>query len=86
MTHYKMVLVDVLDADGEPTGRSVPVDVCYEVVRDSGYGADADGNRGIVTNWIEPTMIEIASGDLAGLTPAQIERVKEDAVSQVERG
>lgn len=38
--------IEVLDADGQGTGREVDVYIDYFVDVDNHYGADADGNRG----------------------------------------
>jgi hypothetical protein len=41
------LLVDVRDAQGDDTGRAVPVRVLYHTEVDPAYGEDADGRRGI---------------------------------------
>jgi hypothetical protein len=38
--------IEVLDADGQGTGREVDVYIDFFVDVDNAYGADADGNRG----------------------------------------
>jgi hypothetical protein len=38
--------IEVLDRDGQGTGREIDVYVEYFVEVDNSYGADADGNRG----------------------------------------
>jgi hypothetical protein len=38
--------IDVLDVNGDYTGRSVTVCLDYHIDVDNAYGADADGNRG----------------------------------------
>lgn len=39
--------IEVLDADGQGTGREVDVYIDFFVDVDNAYGADADGNRGV---------------------------------------
>ena len=52
--------IEVLDADGQGTGREVDVYIDYFVDVDNHYGADADGNRGerLVEYHIEQTYID----------------------------
>ena len=38
--------IDVLDQNGDYTGRSVTVCIDYHIDVDNAYGADADGRRG----------------------------------------
>ena len=41
-----MYPIEVLTAEGEPTGKEVEVYIDFTISVDNAYGADADGNRG----------------------------------------
>lgn len=76
------IIVDVTDEQGEPIGRSVPVDVVYQVTIDSTYGADADGNRGELRKEIEILDHYIAPEHLVALNSDQVEQLLADADRQ----
>ena len=72
-------LVNLLDAEGDETGRAVLVYIEYQVEVDWSYGEDADGQRGerrieytLLRSWIEP-------GDLRTLTDREASQVLADA-------
>lgn len=74
-----VIWVDVLNRDETETGRDVPVAVCYGEHTESEYGADADGNRGVLLierivldHYIDPQFIK-------GLDSWQVERLITDA-------
>jgi hypothetical protein len=73
------IQVDVLNHDETPTGQTVLVELSYEERSISGYGADADGNRGttiverhIIDHYIDPAAVR-------ALDSWQVERLLEDA-------
>jgi hypothetical protein len=82
---HGLVLVDVLDANGYETGRTVGVELWWvtEYYLD---GEDVDGRRG--TPWQDTTILDayINPAAMAGLNSAQVEQVLRDAKGMVERG
>lgn len=70
------LLVDVLDEQGDETGRAVPVRVLYHTEVDPAYGADADGRRGV--RLVEHAIDNIVCLDLT-LTEAERRQVEADA-------
>lgn len=69
--------IDILDSEGNPTGRSVPVEVKYWTEGEMD-GMDADGRRGMWREWIEMEC-HLAPGDAATMDSAQVEQVCEEA-------
>ena len=72
-TGRAVVIVEIEDDEGNPTGRAVPVDVTYAVERYN-YGADADGRRGemrqditVLDTDVDPAMLRIVNPTIAEL-------------------
>jgi hypothetical protein len=79
------ILTDITDEQGDPIGRSVPVDICYRITVDSAYGADADGNRGEMREEVEILGRHIDQAYLLTMTGAQVEQALADADAKVLR-
>lgn len=77
-----VVLINVLDKEGNTTGRTVPVEIEYDLEVDKNYGADADGNRGIPRVVSIPTRIHVP--DEKSLLKEELEQVKADAEAAFE--
>ena len=79
MALSRRLTIDVLDRDGNETGRSVPVDVEYHLEVDSHYGADADGNRGIRMVEYVIDKVEIPEDHKKNLLEEEVKQVIESA-------
>lgn len=73
------LLIDLTDADGHATGKSVPVFIEYVVEVDSDYGADADGHRGEVRTEYSILDHYIETEDLLTMNSGEVERALADA-------
>lgn len=69
---HVVIPVEVTDAQGYETGRSVPVLLDYIIETDQSYGEDADGNRGtvlvsydILDAYLEPDALKDLTADEA---------------------
>lgn len=85
-TDHGVVLVDVLDADGYETGRTVAIECWWVTERDGSYGEDADGNRGVTVETVTVLDLYINPAALAGLNSAQVEQILDNAAKHLERG
>lgn len=74
-----VITVELTDACGYPTGKSVPVWVDYCVEVDKDYGADADGARGSLRVEHSFLTAHIEPEDLKGLTAAEAEQALGEA-------
>ena len=75
----RVLTVNVLDRDGNETGRTVAVNVEYHLEVDSHYGADADGNRGIRVVEYVIDKIEIPEVYKKTLLEEEVKQVIQDA-------
>ncbi len=74
--------IDLTDAEGHATGRTVPVVVGYVTIVDKDYGTDADGHRGEMREEREVVGMCLDHHDVRTLTPQQVEQVIVDAQEQ----
>ncbi len=71
--------VDILDAEGYATDRTALVHLLVSKVVDTNYGADADGNRGILLVEYEILDSWIEAEDLKKMNAAEAEQALKDA-------
>jgi hypothetical protein len=74
MSQSVVLLIDIETIDGEPTGRSVPVELEYHIEIDKSYGADADGNRGVYREEIFVDEKRISPQHLLTMMSDEVER------------
>ena len=76
-----VIMVDLKDAEGYPTGRSVPVQLDYVVTVEQAYGADADGRQGMprVEYAVLDQFIDLA--DLVTLNSMEVEQALAEATA-----
>jgi hypothetical protein len=73
--------IDLTDAEGHATGRTVPVVVEYATIPYE-YGTDADGHRGEMRYEREVLGVCLDHRDVRTLTPRQVEQVIVEAQEQ----
>lgn len=78
-TEQTAILVDLLDADGCPTGREVLVHVEYTCTVDDHYGEDADGHRGVRSVEYEVLHTFLDPDDLKTVNAREAEQALKDA-------
>jgi hypothetical protein len=74
--------IDLTDAEGYATGRTVPVTVDYITIVDKDYGSDADGRQGETRYEREVLDVYIEPEHLLALTSTQVEQVRQEAMEQ----
>ena len=76
-----VIMVDLKDAEGYPTGRSVPVQLDYVVTVEQAYGEDADGRQGMprVEYAVLDQFIDLA--DLVTLNSMEVEQALAEAAA-----
>ena len=70
-THRETITVELTDEE-RGTVRLIPIDVTYLIERDSSYGADADGRRGVTSEEIYILDTSIAHLDLRTISVQEV--------------
>lgn len=83
MTTYQEEVIVELCNDERGTLRLVPVIITYLVERDTDYGADADGRRGVTKEELYILDTAIHHHDVRHLTVDDVYAVAERAVSTI---
>lgn len=81
---HGLVLVDLMDAEGYDTGRSVAVE-CWWVTEFYEHGADADGRRGVPWQCTDVLDLYINPAVCATLNSAQVEQCLDSAAKMIEQ-
>jgi len=66
--------------------HGVPIEVEADVIYESNYGADADGNRGIPAYFVEETIVKVSDVDITELiSQKDMEVIDERAIEEYQR-
>lgn len=80
------VFVALMDREGlHDLGRIIPVEIEFEAEIDKSYGADADGNRGMLSKSLSILEENIEPGHIETLDSWQVEQILKDARSAFDR-
>lgn len=83
MTTYREIIDVTVDDDDTGIPVDIPVDVTYAIERDTNYGADADGRRGVLREEVYVLDSAIPHEHLKRLTFRQVHEIARLIVSRL---
>lgn len=85
MTTYREIIDVTVDDDDTGIPVDIPVEVTYAIERDTNYGADADGRRGVLREEIHVLDSAIPHEHLKRLTFGQVQEIAHMVVSRLNK-